>query len=176
MIIRFLILLFKKSLIIIAIKGIKRKIMKNEVKIKLVFGAICVWLAKPECGAKLLGWFAIPLMVVILGLASQGSLLQKVGVNKAYFDIAGQTVKPMLEGVEGSKIGIVGKVRPEVFTAKFWIDKPGIKDVSLPDGESIDVTVLTDVDYVVLIGNAKLTGASKSLEQGEGYAIVKIIR
>jgi hypothetical protein len=103
-------------------------------------------------------------------------LLSQVGTNEAYFDIAGQKAKPLLAEVSGDKISIIGPVRYQNFTTKFWIDKPGIKDVSLADGETIDAATLTDVDYVVLIGNAKLTGATENLEQGEGYAIVKIVR
>jgi hypothetical protein len=35
---------------------------------------------------------------------------------------------------------------------------------------------MPSIDYVVLIGNAKISGASEVLDQGEGYAIVKIVR
>ena len=135
-----------------------------------------VWVFSAGSGSRLIVYVATPLVLLIAGFTSQGYLLSQVGTNEAYFDIAGQKAKPLLGEVDGDKISIIGPVRYQNFTTKFWIDKPGIKDVSLPDGESIDVTVLTDIDYVVLIGNAKLTGASESLEQGEGYAIVKIIR
>jgi hypothetical protein len=115
-------------------------------------------------------------VLLIAGFTSQGYLLTQVGTNEAYFDVAGQKAKPLLADVAGDKISIVGPVRYQNFTTKFWIDKPGIKDVSLPDGESIDAAALPDVDYVVLIGNAKLTGAAENIEQGEGYAIVKLVR
>jgi hypothetical protein len=114
--------------------------------------------------------------LLIAGFASQGFLLTQVGTDEAYFDIAGQKAKPLLSDVSGDKISIIGPVRYQNFTTKFWIDKPGIKDVSLADGESIDTAALTDVDYVVLIGNAKLTGAAENLEQGDGYAVVRIVR
>lgn len=139
----------------------------------IVFGAIFVWLVKPEFGAKLLGWFAVPLMVVTLGLSSQGSLLQKVGVNKAYFDIAGQTVKPFLEGVEGSKIGIVGKVRQEVFTAKFWIDKPGIQDRLLGSQETLSLEDLSGLEYALFLGTTEAAGAGEVIATGEKYVLVK---
>jgi hypothetical protein len=103
-------------------------------------------------------------------------LLTQVGTNEAYFDIAGQKAKPLLADVSGDKISIVGPVRYQNFTTKFWIDKPGIQDATLPDGETVDAASMPSVDYVVLIGNAKISGASEVLEQGEGYAIVKIVR
>jgi phosphoglycerol transferase len=135
-----------------------------------------VWVFSAGSGSKLIVYVATPLVLLIAGFTSQGYLLTQVGTNEAYFDIAGQKAKPLLTDVAGDKISIVGSVRYQNFTTKFWIDKPGIKDVSLPDGESIDVAALPDVDYVVLIGNTKLTGAAENLEQGEGYAIVKIVR
>jgi hypothetical protein len=135
-----------------------------------------VWIFSASSGSKLIVYVATPLVLLIAGFTSQGHLLTQVGTNEAYFDIAGQKAKPLLADVSGDRISIVGPVRYQNFTTKFWIDKPGIKDVSLPDGESIDVAALADVDYVVLIGNAKLTGSAQSMEQGEGYAIVKIVR
>jgi hypothetical protein len=135
-----------------------------------------VWMFSAGSGSKLIVYVATPLVLLIAGFTSQGYLLSQVGTNEAYFDIAGQKAKPLLAEVSGDKISIIGPVRYQNFTTKFWIDKPGIKDVSLPDGESIDVAAMADVDYVVLIGNAKLTGAAENLEQGEGYAIVKIVR
>jgi phosphoglycerol transferase len=135
-----------------------------------------VWIFSSNSGSKLIVYVATPLVLLIAGFTSQSYLLTQVGTQPAYFDIAGQKAKPLLTGVSGDKISIIGPVRYQNFTTKFWIDKPGIKDVSLPDGESIDVAALPDVDYVVLIGNAKLTGAAENLEEGEGYAIVKIVR
>jgi phosphoglycerol transferase len=135
-----------------------------------------VWIFSANSGSKLIVYVATPLVLLIAGFTSQSYLLTQVGTQPAYFDIAGQKAKPLLTDVSGDKISIVGPVRYQNFTTKFWIDKPGIKDVSLPDGESIDVAALPDVDYVVLVGNAKLTGTAENLEQGEGYAIVKIVR
>ena len=135
-----------------------------------------VWVFSAASGSKLIVYVATPLVLLIAGFTSQSLLLTQVGTKEAYFDVAGQKAKPLLADVAGEKISIVGPVRYQNFTTKFWIDKAGIKDVSLPDGESIDVAALPDVDYVVLIGNAKLTGSAQSLQQGEGYAIVKIVR
>ena len=135
-----------------------------------------VWIFSSSSGSKLIVYVATPLALLIAGFTSQGFLLTQVGTKEAYFDIAGQKAKPLLSDVSGDKISIIGPIRYQNFTTKFWIDKPGIKDISLADGESIDAGALSDVDYVVLIGNAKLTGAAENLEQGEGYAIVKLVR
>ncbi len=148
------------------------------IPIVAVIGIIValVWVFSAASGAKLIVYVATPLVLLIAGFTSQSLLLTQVGTKEAYFDVAGQKAKPLLSDVAGEKISIVGPVRYQNFTTKFWIDKAGIKDVSLPDGESIDVAALPDVDFVVLIGNAKLTGSAQSLQQGEGYAIVKIVR
>ena len=101
--------------------------------------------------------------------------MSQVGTQPAYFDIAGQVAKVKLVDVAGDKISIIGPLRYQNFTTKFWIDKPGIKDVNLPDGQAVDVTALPDVDYVVLIGNAKLNGGAEVIAQDNGYSIVKLV-
>jgi phosphoglycerol transferase len=134
------------------------------------------WLISKNAGSKLVVYVATPLVLLIAGFSSQSYLLSQVGPIPAYFDIAGQKAKPLLADVPGEKISVIGAVRYQNFTTKFWIDKPGIKDTSLADGETIDSASIPDVDYVVLIGNAKLSGAAEVLDQGEGYAIVKLTR
>jgi hypothetical protein len=39
---------------------------------------------------------------------------------------------------------------------------------------TLDASIVPNTDYVVLIGNAKVTGSNEVLEQGEGFAIVKL--
>ena len=135
-----------------------------------------VWIFTAGSGSKLIVYVATPFILLIAGFTSQGYLLTQVGTNEAYFDVAGQKAKPLLADVAGDKISIVGPVRYQNFTTKFWIDKPGILDATLPDGETVDAASMPNVDYIVLIGNAKISGTTEVLEQGEGYAIVKIVR
>lgn len=148
------------------------------IPIVVVVGIIValVWIFSASSGSKLIVYVATPLVLLIAGFTSQGYLLSQVGTNEAYFDVAGQKAKPLLAEVAGDKISIVGPVRYQNFTTKFWIDKPGIQDATLPDGETVDAASMPSVDYVVLIGNAKISGTTEVLEQGEGYAIVKIVR
>ncbi|BDS49768.1 hypothetical protein RKACHI23_00300 [Rhodoluna lacicola] len=135
-----------------------------------------VWIFSANSGSKLIVYVATPLILLIAGFTSQSYLLSQVGTNEAYFDVAGQKAKSILADVAGEKISIVGPVRYQNFTTKFWIDKPAIQDVTLPDGQAIDSESMPNVDYVVLIGNAKITGTTEVLDQAEGYAIVKIVR
>jgi phosphoglycerol transferase len=135
-----------------------------------------VWIFSAGSGSKLIVYVATPLILLIAGFTSQGYLLTQVGTNEAYFDVAGQKAKAVLSEVPGNKISVLGPLRYQNFTTKFWIDKPGIDDVNLPDGMTADVSILSNIDYVVLIGNAKVTGPQEVLDQGEGYAIVKIVR
>jgi phosphoglycerol transferase len=135
-----------------------------------------IWIFSKSAGSKLIVYVATPLVLLIAGFTSQAYLLSQVGTNVAYFDVAGQKAKPLLADVAGDKIMIIGPVRYQNFTTKFWIDKPGIKDLSLPDGEVADSSALPDVEYVVLVGNAKLNGSIEMLEQADGYAIVKLVR
>ena len=133
-----------------------------------------IWVFSANNGGKIIVHVVTPLIILIAGFSSQSYLLTQVGTQPAYFDIAGQHAKLLLADVAGDKISIVGPVRYQNFTTKFWIDKPGIKDVNLPDGQAVDVAALTDVDYVVLIGNAQITGATKTLDQSQGYSVVQL--
>jgi phosphoglycerol transferase len=133
-----------------------------------------VWIFSANSGSKLIVYVATPMVLLIAGFTSQSYLLTQVGTQPAYFDIAGQKAKPLLADVPGNKISIVGPVRYQNFTTKFWIDKPGIDDVTLPDGMTLDEKVVSDMDYVVLIGNSKINGSNQVLDQGQGYAIVKL--
>ena len=135
-----------------------------------------VWIFSASSGSKLIVYVATPLILLIAGLTSQSYLLSQVGTNEAYFDVAGRKAKSLLADVAGEKISIVGPVRYQNFTTKFWIDKPAIQDVTLPDGQAIESASMPNVDYVVLIGNSKITGTTEVLDQAEGYAIVKIVR
>jgi phosphoglycerol transferase len=135
-----------------------------------------IWIFSKGAGSKLIVYVATPLVLLIAGFTSQGYLLSQVGTQEAFFDVAGQQAKTVLADVPGEKIIVVGPLRYQNFTTKFWIDKPGIQDTSLPNGMAIDSSILSDVDYVILIGDAKLSGAGEVLEEGQGYAIVKLTR
>lgn len=135
-----------------------------------------IWIVSKSAGSKLIVYVATPLVLLIAGFASQAHLLTQVGTSVAYFDIAGQKAKPLLADVAGDKIMIIGSLRYQNFTTKFWIDKPGIKDLSLPESETADVSAFSDVDYVVLVGTAKISGAADVIDRGEGYVIAKLVR
>jgi phosphoglycerol transferase len=133
-----------------------------------------IWIFSANNGSKIIVHVVTPLIILIAGFSSQSYLLTQVGTQPAYFDIAGQKAKTLLADVPGNKISIVGPVRYQNFTTKFWIDKPGIDDMILPDGMTADAAIFKDIDYVVLIGNAKVSGGTKVLDQGQGYSVVQL--
>jgi phosphoglycerol transferase len=133
-----------------------------------------VWLFSAEFGSKLVVYVATPLVLLVAGFSSQSYLLSQVGTQPAYFGLAGQQAKQLLTDIPGNKISILGPVRYQNFTTKFWIDKPGIQDTTLPDGETMDAESIPNVDYVVLIGHAKISGSSSVLGQGEGFKILML--
>lgn len=140
----------------------------------LILGAVLIWAFKPDFGTKLLGWVVTPLVAVILGLSAQSNLMVKVGTSPAYFDIAGQEVKPYLDGIDGARIGVIGQKRTEVFTAKFWIDKPNIQDRLIGDDQELSVYMLQDLDYALILGTSDVVGAGEILTKGDNYALVKV--
>jgi hypothetical protein len=140
----------------------------------LVIGFQLFWAFNPSEGSR---WFAramVPLVIVILGFSSMGALHQKIGTTKGYFDVAGQTAKPLLAGVDGSRIGVVGAVRPEVFTAKFWIDKPDVRDVLVGTDGQITMGMLSGLDYALFLGTSSDVGVGTVVTSGNNFVLVKL--
>lgn len=133
-----------------------------------------VWIFSSNAGSKLTVYVVTPLVLLIAGFSSQNHLLSQVGTQEAYFDIAGQKAKSILSEAGGERISIIGPVRYQNFTTKFWIDKPGIRDLTLPDGQSAELKEVGEVDYLVLLGNTQTSFPVKVLESGEGYSIVEV--
>jgi hypothetical protein len=82
----------------------------------------------------------------------------------------------LLDGVPGEKILVVGDTRTEIFTVKFWIDTPAIKDLIVGEESVLRMDLIGDVDYVVILGNITLDVPNESVQEGAQYRITKITR
>ncbi len=133
-----------------------------------------VWVFSTGSGSKLIVYVATPLVLLIAGLSSQGYLLTQVGTQPAYFDVAGQVAKQKLADVAGEKIMIVGPVRYQNFTTKFWIDKPFIADATIPDGSKLTGEGFSNYDYLITIGNIEFNSAAEVVAQDQGFKILKL--
>ncbi|WP_296633053.1 glycosyltransferase family 39 protein [Rhodoluna sp.] len=134
-----------------------------------------VWIFSANAGSKVIVYVATPLVLLIAGFSSQSYLLSQVGTQEAYFDVAGQVAKEKLADVAGDKIMIVGPVRYQNFTTKFWIDKPFIADATIPDGSKLTGEGFADYDYLITIGNIEFSSAAEIVAQDQGYSILKLI-
>ena len=135
-----------------------------------------VWILSVGSGSKLIVFVATPLVLLIAGFSSQGFLLSQVGTQLATFDVAGQKAHELLQDVDGTKILVVGPMRTQNFTTKFWIDKPSISDFEINETEALDLSKLGDLEYVVINGNASFSGNAEVIFAGEGYKILKAVR
>jgi phosphoglycerol transferase len=133
-----------------------------------------IWVASKNNGTKLITWFFTPFALLAAGISSQSLLLTQIGIQKAFFDIAGETSKQYLAGVDGSKILIVGLKRTDVFVAKFWIDKPGIRDIYLDEGQTLSKTTIGDAEYVLNLSNTFAEGNQSIVAEGNGFRLVKM--
>jgi hypothetical protein len=133
-----------------------------------------VWVFSANSGSKLITYVATPLVLLIAGFASQGLLLTQVGTQAAYFDVAGQVAKEKLADVEGDKIMVIGPVRYQTFTTKFWIDKPFIADATIPDGSNLTGEGFANYDYLIVLGNTVLTSPAEVIAEEQGYKILKL--
>lgn len=133
-----------------------------------------VWILNASSGSKLVVYAITPLVLVISGLTSQNLLLNQVGTQEAFFDIAGQKAKTIVSASPGESIAVIGPVRYQNFTTKFWIDKPGIRDVTLSEGQTFDASTMPDVDYVILLAGAALESPGEVIEKGDGFSIVML--
>lgn len=140
----------------------------------LALVGISAWLFNQEKGGKIIAWAIVPSLIAISGIAGQAELLNRVGTEKAYFDIAGQKARVIFDTVKPSEILIVGNERQQVFTTKFWIDKPNLRDIIVEAGKILNPSELSDSKYLVLVGNVELASDVKVIDQGDGYAIVQL--
>lgn len=140
----------------------------------VALAALIIWLAKPELGTKVLGKFVTPFLVVMMAFSVQASLVQKIGTQKAYFDLAGISAKPFLEGIDGSRIVIVGQVRTEVFTSKFWLDKPGVADILVGESAQLEFSKLKNYDYVIFLGANSVDNVGMTVTSGDRYVLIKV--
>lgn len=140
-----------------------------------VSGAVLYWIFTPEEGNVLVGRFIIPLFMVAALALSQNNLIAINGT-KAYFDQAGWQSRDRLEGVPGDRIMVIGQTRTEVFTVKFWIDEPKIKDLLVLEGSVVPAANVTESDYVVTLGNIGIDFPHELVTEGEGFKLVKVVR
>ena len=140
-----------------------------------VSGAILYWIFTPEEGNLIMGRFIIPLFLIVALILSQNNLIAINGT-KAYFDEAGWKSRDLLQDVSGEKIIVLGQTRTEVFTVKFWIDEPNIKDLLVIEGSNVPLDMIPDAEYAVTLRNIGVDFEHEVLAEGEGFKVIKIVR
>jgi hypothetical protein len=140
-----------------------------------VSAAVLYWIFTPEEGNVIMGRFIIPLFLVVALALSQNNLIAINGT-QAYFDQAGWASRDLLKDVPGDRIIVIGQTRTEVFTVKFWIDEPNIKDLLVLEGSVVPEGNVTESDYVVTLGNIGVDFAHEVVTEGEGFKVLKIVR
>ena len=140
-----------------------------------IAAAILYWIFTPEEGNVLIGRFIIPLFLIVALVMSQSKLIEINGT-QAYFDQAGWASRDALNDVPGDRIIVIGQTRTEVFTVKFWIDEPNIKDLLVLEGSVVPLDNVSESDYVVTLGNIGIDFPHEVVTEGEGYKLVKVVR
>jgi hypothetical protein len=140
-----------------------------------VSAAVLYWIFTPEEGNVIMGRFIIPLFLVAALALSQNNLIAINGT-QAYFDQAGWTSRDVLADVPGDRILVIGQTRTEVFTVKFWIDEPNIKELLVLEGSVVPAGNVTESDYVVTLGNIGVDFAHEVVTEGEGFKVIKVVR
>jgi len=140
-----------------------------------IAAAILYWIFTPEEGNVLIGRFIIPLFLIVALVMSQSKLIEINGT-QAYFDQAGWASRDALNDVPGERIIVIGQTRTEVFTVKFWIDEPNIKDLLVLEGSVVPLDNVSESDYVVTLGNIGIDFPHEVVTEGEGYKLVKVVR
>jgi hypothetical protein len=137
--------------------------------------AVIFWIVNPERGNLVIGRFALPAFLIVALVMSQNKLIEINGT-AAYFDQAGWSSRDALKDVPGDRIMVIGQTRTEVFTVKFWIDEPNIKDLLVLEGSVVPLGNVSESDYVVTLGNIGIDFAHEVVTEGEGYKLVKVVR
>jgi phosphoglycerol transferase len=140
-----------------------------------VSAALLYWIFTPAEGNLIIGRFMTPLFLVVALVLSQNNLIAINGT-QAYFDEAGWKSRDLLQDVPGDKIIVMGQTRTEVFTVKFWIDEPNIRDLLVIEGSNVPLDMIPDSEYVVTLRNIGVDFEHEVLAEGEGFKVIKIIR
>lgn len=140
----------------------------------VVTAGVVVWVEKPKLGAVIVGWLVIPVVLVSAMASSQTRLLDTNG-SIAYFDVAGKTASNSFSGALGEQILVVGKSRTEIFTVKFWIDKPSIKHFTVGEGSILRDDLIKGVKYMVVLGNIEIDVPSVVLVDSDDYQLLRLI-
>jgi phosphoglycerol transferase len=139
-----------------------------------VSAASIFWAVRPEEGSNLLTRVVIPVLLIVSMILSQ-FVLTRAGTGTAYFDVAGMESRTKLIEVDGDRIAVVGQTRPEVFTAKFWIDKAGIRDFAAVEGGTIDLQKIPGIEYVLLLGNITAVGTYQVIHEGDRFTLIQLL-
>jgi phosphoglycerol transferase len=137
--------------------------------------AVVFWIVNPERGNHVMGRYIMPSVLILALVMSQTKLIEINGT-AAYFDQAGWASRDFLKDVSGDRIMVIGQTRTEVFTVKFWIDEPNIKDLLVLEGSVVPAGNVTESDYVVTLGNIGVDFAHEVVTEGEGFKVIKIVR
>jgi len=139
-----------------------------------VLTTVALWALQPAKTLNFIAQALLPLVFVSSGILSHVSLNESAGVGKANFDLAGEAAKPILEGVPGEEIVVVGVSRTSLFTAKFWVDISGVEHV-IVTREGDDVSkIIGPYTYALLIGTFTVSAPHEILAAGDGYQLVRI--
>jgi len=142
--------------------------------VALMLLTVGFWGVQPSKTLNFTAFTLIPLTFISIGLMSQAKLYESTGTDKAEFDIAGQVSNPLLAGVSGEEVVVVGLFRPSLITAKFWIDLPRVTDaVIATDGKDVS-KIVSPYSYALIIGGSTVSIAHELLVTGEGYQLVRI--
>ena len=142
--------------------------------VAIVLATVTLWAAQPAKTSVFVAKALIPLIFVSVGLLSQVSLHQYEGVEKADFDLAGEAAKPILKGVPGEQIVVVGVSRPALFTAKFWIDIPGVADSWVTTEDTEISNIVSPYSYALVLGTFIVNTPKEVLAEGNGYQLLRI--
>jgi phosphoglycerol transferase len=142
--------------------------------VTVVVVSVGLWAFEPIKTLNFTSFALVPLVFISTGLMSQARLYENTGVDKADFDVAGQVSNPLLAGVSGGEIVVVGLFRPSLITAKFWIDLPRVADAVIEtDGKDVS-NIISPYSYALIIGGSTVSIAHEVLATGEGYQLVRI--
>jgi hypothetical protein len=135
--------------------------------------AVAYWAEKPKRGGQVLGRGAIPIILVLSLFLAQNTLIERRG-DVSVIELAGWETRAFLEGVSGADIMVIGEVRPNVFATKFWIDKPGIKDLLVVEGGTLAKENLDGARYIVFLGQFQMSDPHTELLAGDGFKLLKV--
>lgn len=130
-------------------------------------------IVKPEKGAKAWLFGYLPIIVLTFAISSYVNMTipsSHVGM----YTHSSRWTHDNLTDAQKHNLKIYGNVKQNVQAAQLWVDDPSVTGEALSPGSTIDLSLLPNNSYVLIIGDLKASGTARIVHREQSFVVVQI--